>query len=153
MHSTGTVSSQTGHGQTQQVKRRIASPRSNAHIKPWRLVGVLLAGGLVALSLPPWGWWPLAFFGVAIFVALGKNIDRPIAHLVLGATFAIGWFAPGIAWMWFLTAPGYISAVTLYAVFHGLAALICATTSRRTFTGPLLHARERQRSNGAHAPA
>lgn len=140
MHSTGTGSSQTGHGQTQQVKRRIAGSRSNAHMKPWRLVGVLLAGGLVALSLPPWGWWPFAFFGVAIFVALGKNIDRPIAHLVLGMTFAIGWFAPGMAWMWFLTAPGYISAVTLYAVFHGLAALICSTTSRRTFTGPLLHA-------------
>ncbi len=122
------------------MKRRIAGSPSNADIGPWRLVGVLLAGGLVAFSLPPWGWWPCAFLGVAIFVALGKNIDRPIAKFVLGTTFAIGWFAPGMAWMWFLTAPGYIGAVLLYGAFHGLAAFICSKTSRRTLTGPLLHA-------------
>lgn len=139
MHSTGTGYSQTGDGQTQHVKRWIAGSRSNAETKPWRLVGVLLAGALVALSLPPWGWWPCAFFGVAIFAALSNRIDRPIAHFALGTTFAIGWFAPGMAWMWFLTAPGYIGAVLLYAFFHGMAALICSTTSRRTLTGPLLH--------------
>lgn len=139
MHSTGTGCSQTGIGQTQHVTRRTAVSPSNAGIKPWRLGGVLIAGALVAFSLPPWGWWPYAFFGVAIFVALGNGIDRPFAHFVLGTTFAIGWFAPGMAWMWFLTAPGFVGAVMLYASFHGLAALICSFTSRRTLIGPLLH--------------
>src|SRR6266511_2656856 len=30
------------------------------------------AGALVALSLPPWGWWPLAFVGIAV-------LDRLVA--------------------------------------------------------------------------
>jgi len=139
MHSTGTGSGQSGYGKTQHVKRRIAGSRSNADIKLWRTVGALIAGALVASSLPPWGWWPCAFFGVAIFAALGKSVNRPIAHFVLGTIFAIGWFAPGMAWMWFLTAPGYLGAVMLYASFHGLAALICSFTSRRALVGPLLH--------------
>jgi len=29
-------------------------------------LAALGAGALVALSLPPWGWWPLAFAGIAI---------------------------------------------------------------------------------------
>lgn len=107
---------------------------------PSRLAGALGAGALVALSLPPWGWWPLAFFGVATFVTLGRGVGpRPSAHFLLGAIFAIGWFAPGMAWMWFLTAPGYVVAVMLYAIFHGLAALLCSFSSRRTLIGPLLH--------------
>ena len=27
----------------------------------------ILAGLLIAFSLPPWGWWPLAFAGLALF--------------------------------------------------------------------------------------
>lgn len=126
MRSTGSSSGQTSSGQTKHVIRR--------------LCGTLIAGGLVAFSLPPWGWWPCAFLGVAIFVALSRNIGtRPIAHFVQGAVFAIGWFAPGMAWMWFLTAPGLAGAVLVYASFHGMAALICSLSSRRLLIGPLLH--------------
>ena len=139
MCSTSTCCGKSRIGQARQVKRRTVGSRSNAGLSSRRLGGVLFAGALVAFSLPPWGWWPCAFFGVAIFAALSKGIDRPISHFVLGTTFAIGWFAPGMAWMWFLTAPGYVGAVMLYASFHGLAALICSFTSRRTITGPLLH--------------
>jgi apolipoprotein N-acyltransferase len=32
----------------------------------------LFGGFLVAFSMPPWGWWPLAFVGVLAFeLALG----------------------------------------------------------------------------------
>lgn len=105
-----------------------------------RLVGALGAGALVAFSLPPWGWWPLSFIGVALFVALDRGVgSRPFAHFLLGTVFAIGWFALGMAWMWFLTAPGYVVAVLLYAAFHGLAAFFGSLTSRRMLIGPLLH--------------
>ncbi len=38
-----------------------------------RLAARCVGGGLcIAASVPPWGWWPLAFVGVAI-------LDRLIA--------------------------------------------------------------------------
>ena len=51
------------------------------------------AGFLVALSLPPWGWWPLAFVGVVLFeLALG---DRAGARRALraghGCSASAGW--------------------------------------------------------------
>jgi len=36
----------------------------------------------------------------------------------------LGWFFPALAWMWFLTAPGYIVGVAMYASLHGLASLV-----------------------------
>ena len=44
----------------------------------WAALLLALGGGfLVALSLPPWGWWPLAFVGVAVFeIALGPDPGR-----------------------------------------------------------------------------
>ena len=41
-------------------------------------VALALGGGfLVALSLPPWGWWPLAVVGVVVFeLALGARPRR-----------------------------------------------------------------------------
>ena len=126
MHPTGTTCGRTSSGQTKHVTRR--------------LVGALIAGALVAFSLPPWGWWPCAFLGVALFASLGRNIGhRSLANFSLGAVFAIGWFAPGMAWMWFLTVPGYVGAVLVYATFHGMAALVVSLNSRRLLIGPLLH--------------
>ena len=71
-----------------------------------------LGGGfLVALSLPPWGWWPLPFVGVALFeLALGADA-RPRRPLRGAASlFGLGWLAMGMGWMWQLTVPGYIVA-------------------------------------------
>lgn len=38
-----------------------------------------------------------------------------------GLVFGIGWYAPGMGWMWFLTAPGYVVAVVIFSVFVGTA--------------------------------
>ena len=81
------------------------------------------AGALVALALPPWGWWPLAVAGFAV-------LDRLLAHrpwrsrLARGFLFGVGWLAPGMGWMWFLTAPGYVFAAALYGLFLGTAAAV-----------------------------
>lgn len=105
-----------------------------------RLVGALCAGALVSFSLPPWGWWPLTFVGIALFAAISRgNDNRPLIHFLLGTVFGIGWFAPGMGWMWFLTAPGYVVAVLLYATMHGAAALIGSLSRRRVIIAPLLH--------------
>ena len=81
------------------------------------------AGALVAASLPPWGWWPLAFVGIAVLDRLVA--DQPAGvRFRRGALFSVGWLAPGMGWMWYLSAPGYMAAVALYAGLHGAALAI-----------------------------
>ena len=96
-----------------------------------------LGGGfLVALSLPPWGWWPLAVVGVVLFeIALGPETG-PRARFGRGFAFGFGWLAMGIGWMWQLTVPGYIAASILFAALHGLAALASPTGRWRVIGRP-----------------
>ncbi|MCU0267209.1 MAG: apolipoprotein N-acyltransferase [Acidimicrobiales bacterium] len=93
---------------------------------PWRprllIAGRgLLAGACIAAALPPWGWWPLAFLGVAQW-------DRLLAGASARERFTrtwfvgVAWFLPSMLWMWDLTAPGYLVAVAAYSAYFGLAA-------------------------------
>ena len=45
------------------------------------------------------------------------------ASFGLGFLFALAWLATGTAWMWQLSAPGYIAANVVYAGWHGVAEL------------------------------
>ena len=88
---------------------------------------LILAGLLVAASMPPWGWWPLGFIGVALYGATA--LRRRESSFSTGFLFAAAWFFPSLAWMWFLTTPGYIAAIIIFSVMHGLASYIAATLS------------------------
>ena len=83
-----------------------------------------VGGGLcLAASVPPWGWWPLAFVGVAVW-------DRLLAGATPGARFlrswvlATAWFAPSMLWMAGLTVIGYPVAVAAFAAYVGVAGLL-----------------------------
>ena len=75
-------------------------------------------GVLIAAALPPWGWWPLAFVGIAC-------LDRIIADRPRGERFrrgmlvGLGLYFPSLAWMTDMTIPGYVIAVE--AIFSLLA--------------------------------
>lgn len=102
----------------------------------WLALG---AGALVALSLPPWGFWPLAYLGVAVFErSLGEAPTRRQAAL-RGWCFGAAWLFPGMAWMWFLTAPGYLLAAALFAGLHALAATVSPTGPWRAIGRPAAH--------------
>ena len=76
------------------------------------------AGLLLMLSLPPFGWWPLAFGGIAL---LDRALDGQPALVRFRRTalaFAVV-FAPTMFWMQYLTLPGYVLAVAFYAVMFG----------------------------------
>ena len=76
------------------------------------------AGVLLCLSLPPFGFWPLAFLGLVL-------VDRLIADQPRGVRFARGWliamggFVPGLSWMTALTAPGTVIACVAYSAMLG----------------------------------
>jgi apolipoprotein N-acyltransferase len=100
--------------------------------KPW--VRAIAAGLLLAASLPPWGWWPLAFGGIAL-------LDRLLAgapwRTRLWRGTIVGWtlFVPTIFWISQLTAPGYVIA-SLF--FGGLVGLACSAVPPHIGRGPAL---------------
>jgi apolipoprotein N-acyltransferase len=99
----------------------------------------LVAGALIAFSLPPWGFWPLAFVGVVLFgLALGDEPTRGAAAR-RGFLFGLSWMAIGMAWMWFLTVPGYLFSACLFAAFHAAAAAISPTGRWRVIGRPAAH--------------
>jgi apolipoprotein N-acyltransferase len=99
----------------------------------------LLGGVCVALSLPPWGFWPLAFVGVATFeMSLGETIALR-TRAARGWLFAAMWMLPGMAWMWSLTIPGYFVAVAVFAGFHAVAAMASPQGPWRVIGRPAAH--------------
>jgi len=74
----------------------------------------LAAGVALCLSLPPFGFWPLAALGLVL-------LDHLVADQPARRRFARGWlvamacFVPSLSWMTALTAPGYLVACALYA--------------------------------------
>ena len=100
----------------------------------------LLAGVCVAAAMPPWGWWPLAFIGVAWFHLTSRKAESRRGAFGHGAVFCLGWLLPATAWMWFISAPGWIVACILFAVLHGLAESIVWRTERHVVLQPLAHA-------------
>src|SRR5262249_39102743 len=81
------------------------------------------AGIAMAAALPPWGWWPLAFVGVA-------GLDRLIAgrprwsRFRRGMLVGIGLYIPSLAWMYEMTGFGFFIAALAYAALLGLAMVI-----------------------------
>jgi apolipoprotein N-acyltransferase len=99
----------------------------------------LAAGALVAFSLPPWGFWPLAFVGVMLFEqSLGAAPTRRQAAW-RGFAFALVWMAVGMCWMWFLTVPGYILTAIMFAGFHAAAAAAAPSGRWRLIGRPAAH--------------
>jgi apolipoprotein N-acyltransferase len=110
------------------LRRRLAHPAL-----------ALGAGFVVALSMPPWGLWPLAFVGVALFeLSLGVEPSRS-ARWWRGFLFGLGWLSMGMGWMWQLTVPGYVAASLVFAAFHGIASLVAPTGRWRVIGRPAAH--------------
>lgn len=83
----------------------------------------IVAGLALAASVPPWGWWPLAFVGIAL-------LDHLIAGQPWPARFrrtwlvAVAWLGPAMLWMFDLTAPGYPIAVAFFSCYFAIAAAL-----------------------------
>lgn len=82
-----------------------------------------LAGILLAASLPPWGFWPLAFAGIALLDTLLAQRPRWSRAGRMGLV-ALVLFAITLFWIKELTAPGYVIAIVVFAAMFGLVGLL-----------------------------
>ena len=78
-----------------------------------------LAGFLIAFSLPPWGWWPLALAGFALVDYLCGTESKRLRFLAGWATGLV-WLAMGELWMFDLTAAGYVLVFIVFGAGYGL---------------------------------
>ncbi|MGH9125525.1 MAG: apolipoprotein N-acyltransferase [Acidimicrobiales bacterium] len=88
----------------------------------------IAAGVLVALSLPPFGWWPLGVVGVGAFAAVlpGRG---PLARTFLGAMLGLGQYGIGLWWVGEFNQGGYVALLLLAMLFTAVAAV--AVPARR----------------------
>lgn len=97
---------------------------------------VALAAGVVgALSLPPFGYWPLAFLAVAL-VAYAVRDAGPRSRFGRMFAFGLGLFIVGLAWMKEFSAPGAVLAVLVHSAMFGLAGLLMAKRSGQLLSLP-----------------
>jgi apolipoprotein N-acyltransferase len=90
--------------------------------RPFVVLRCALAGLCLAASVPPWGWWPLAFVGVALWDRL--LADRPWRSRLLRTWLVSAcWLFPAMLWMWDLTGPGYVVAAGAFALYFGVAVI------------------------------
>jgi apolipoprotein N-acyltransferase len=82
----------------------------------------ILAGVGLALSLPPWGFWILAFPAAGL---LWWRLDglRPRTRLWAGWLAGLGCFVPGLMWARAFTLAGAIALVLIEALFPAVACL------------------------------
>jgi apolipoprotein N-acyltransferase len=106
------------------LRRDPSSERPGPRVPRW--LAALGTGVLLAASVPPWGWWPLAFVGVAAVDRLvaGAESERWTVRWRLGWLVGMGLYLPSLAWMKDLTLPGYFIAVVAYAALFGVAVAI-----------------------------
>lgn len=105
------------------------------------LLGALLAvvaGLCLCFALPPWGWWPLAPAGIALWLhVLGGR--RPRRRAAMSWIVGVAWFGPSTLWMAGLTLPGYVVGVLLgWGGMVAVVGLLCPGDRRRVVALPAL---------------
>ena len=100
--------------------RRFESLRSGAGIA----AGCLAAGALICFSLPPWGFWPLAFLGVAALDRLLAG-QPAVRRLRRGGLVSAAWLLGATIWMWDFSPGGYLVANLIFSAFYSAG---CALT-------------------------
>lgn len=103
---------------------------------PLRMLAGAVAGALLCLSMPPWGWWPLAPIGVAVWLAALADASR-WHRFLLSWVVGVVWLGASNLWMWNLTAPGYVVGTLIgWGPMTGVVGLVCPPDRRRLVVLP-----------------
>ncbi len=100
-------------------------------------VPALVSGAGLALSLPPWGVWALAFPAAGLLFWRLRGL-RPRTRLWAGWLAGIGCYVPGLMWARAFTIPGALVLMAVEAGFVAVAALAVpsAPTAARALAFP-----------------
>ncbi|MGA2522029.1 MAG: hypothetical protein ABSG81_14575, partial [Acidimicrobiales bacterium] len=112
-------------GRTQSLGR---AGRARVGVRGRVVVPSLLAGVLIALALPPWGFWVLAFAGAGLLWWRLRGL-RLRARLLAGFCAGVGMFVPGLWWVTSFNTYGGIVLMLLESIAPALA---CAVVPGRT---------------------
>ena len=85
----------------------------------------LLAGFLVCFAMPPWGWWPLAIIGVALWGLLldGRTTRQ---RFWVGVMVGESWYLPSTLWMVKFSPAGWPLGVAVwFPLVLGLVSMAC----------------------------
>ena len=85
-------------------------------------------GVLIALSVPPFGWWPLGWLGFA-GIAYLLPARRWSARLALGLGAGLGQYVIGLWWVQEFSIPGCLALMILSALFMAAAVLITPSST------------------------
>lgn len=88
-------------------------------------VPAVAAGALAAFSVPPWGFWIVAFPAMALLVWLLARLPRARTRALAGLLFGFGLFGPTLFWITEFHAVGYALLLLLEGSFYAAA---CALT-------------------------
>lgn len=103
--------------------------------RPRVAAGCAVAGMLLAASLPPWGFWPLAFVGIAVLDLLLANRPRASRAGRMGLV-ALVLFAITMFWIKDLTVPGYVIAIGVFALMFAIVGVFVPPGKGRRFALP-----------------
>jgi apolipoprotein N-acyltransferase len=87
------------------------------------VVPSLAAGVLLALSLPPWGWWPLGLAGAALLYWRLAG-QRARTRVWAGWVAGLGCYGPGLMWARAFNWYGAVLLIAVEALFFAAAALL-----------------------------
>lgn len=95
----------------------------------WARRGLALVAGLaVCVSMPPWGWWPLAPVGIALWGLL--LVDQPARRRFwIGVIVGQGWYLPSTLWMVKFSPVGWPVGVAIW--FPLVLGVVSAACPRR----------------------
>jgi apolipoprotein N-acyltransferase len=104
---------------------------SNSSRVAWshRVIAGVVGGLLVALSLPPFGWWPLAWIGLGVVVLVLPG-ESWRGRLLIGAGFGLGQYIVGLWWVQEFSIPGYIAVVIVSSLYAMLALVLVPSGPR-----------------------
>lgn len=115
-----------------------ASASDRSSVRAWlpKVALGFVAGLAICLALPPWGWWPLAPVGIALWLVLLDGAGR-WQRFWTGWAVGVGWFGASTLWMWWLTPPGYVFGnLAAWGPLVGLVSLACPPDRRRLLVLP-----------------